>query len=109
MNWAIQKNCCHGVSEVKGLIPNQIAVNKLLAMIIMAVMHISIPKMVYDATRVSPPSNLIGGQIGVQGGDIKSVIGYITPGQLSQDIYKVVEMIIMQANKRSFSGKQKPY
>lgn len=94
MNWAIQKNCCHGVSEVKGLIPNQIAVNKLLAMIIMAVMHISIPKMVYDSTRISAPSNMIGGAIGISGGNIKDSIGYITPGQLSQDIYKVVEMII---------------
>lgn len=99
MNWAIQKNCCHGVSEVKGLIPNQIAINKLVAMIIMAVMHVSIPKMVYDATRVTPPSNLIGGQIGVQGGDIKSVVGYISPGQLSQDIYKVVEMLITQTKE----------
>jgi len=94
MNWAIQKNCCHGVSEVKGIIPNQIAVNKLVAMIIMAVMHISIPKMVYDETRMAAPSNMIGGSIGVSGGNIKDVVGYITPGQLSQDIYKVVEMII---------------
>lgn len=94
MNWAVQKNCCHGVSEVKGIIPNQIAVNKLVAMIIMSTMHVSIPKMVYDATRVTPPSNLIGGQIGVQGGDIKQVVGYITPGQLSADIYKVVELLI---------------
>ena len=94
MNWSLQKNCCHGVSEVKGLIPNQIAVNKLLAMIIMAVMHISIPKMVYDSSRVAPPSNMIGGAIGVAGGNIKDAVGYITPGQLSQDIYKVVEMII---------------
>jgi hypothetical protein len=94
MNWGIQKNCCHGVSEVKGLIPNQIAVNKLLAMIIMAVMHISIPKMVYNASLMSAPSNTIGGAIGIQSGNIKDVVGYITPGQLSQDIYKVVEMII---------------
>lgn len=94
MNWAIQKNCCHGVSEVKGLIPNQIAVNKLLAMIIMAVMHISIPKMVYAKSFVAPPSNQIGGAIGVDGIGIKDAVGYITPGQLSQDIYKVVEMII---------------
>lgn len=94
VNWAIQKNCCHGVSEVKGIIPNQIAINKLVAMIIMAVMHVSIPKMVYDATRVTPPSNLIGGQIGVQGGNIKEVVGYITPGQLAGDIYKIVEMLI---------------
>ena len=94
VNWAIQKNCCHGVSEVKGIIPNQIAINKLVAMIIMAVMHISIPKMVYDATRITAPSNMIGGAIGMQGGNIKDAIGYITPGQLSQDIYKVVEMLI---------------
>ena len=30
----------------------------------------------------------------MQGGNIKDAIGFITPGQLSQDIYKVVEMII---------------
>jgi len=94
MNWSVQKNCCHGVSEVKGIIPNQIAVNKLVAMIIMAVMHVSIPKMVYDATRVSPPSNQIGGQIGIQGNDVNSAIKYITPGQLSPDIYKVVDLLI---------------
>jgi hypothetical protein len=94
MNWALQKNCCHGVSEVTGLIPNQIAINKLVAMIIMAVQHISIPKMVYDATRVAPPSNIIGGQIGVQGGNIKDCVGYITPGQLSSDIYQVVNLLI---------------
>jgi hypothetical protein len=60
----------------------------------MAVMHIAIPKMVYDRTRTAPPSNLIGGQIGVDGGDIKQVVGYITPGQLSADIYQVIDLLI---------------
>jgi hypothetical protein len=94
MNWDIREGCAHGLSEVKGVIPNQRAINKLVSMIILAVMHVSIPKMVYDATRTAPPSNMIGGQIGVQGGNIKDVVGYITPGQLSSDIYKVVDLLI---------------
>jgi hypothetical protein len=93
MNWALRKNCCHGVSEVKGIIPNQIAINKLLAMIILAVMHVSIPKMVYNSSMVTPPSNMIGGQIGVTG-NIRDAVDYITPGQLSNDIYKIVDILI---------------
>lgn len=95
-NWYRRKNCAHGVSEVKGIIPNQMAINKLTSMIILAVMHIAIPKMVYDRTRMSAPTNTIGGAIGVDGtgNGIDGVVKYITPGQLSNDIYKVVDMLI---------------
>jgi len=94
MTWSRRKNCCHGTSEVKGLIPNQIAINKLVAMIIMSVMHTAFPKAVYDNTRIASWSNLIGAAIGVTGGDIKQAAGYIQPGQLSNDIYKIVDLLI---------------
>jgi hypothetical protein len=92
-NWIKRKNCCHGISEVKGIIPNQMAINKLVSMIILAVMHISIPKMIYDSSRMAAPSNMIGGAIGVTG-DPNQVAKYLTPGQLSNDIYKVVDLLI---------------
>jgi hypothetical protein len=94
MNWGRRKNCCHGVSEVKGLIPNQIAINKLVAMIIMSVMHTAFPKAVYDATRIAGWSNIIGGAIGMNGGNVKDAAAYLQPGQLSNDIYKTVDLLI---------------
>ena len=95
-NWLRRKNCAYGITEVKGIIPNQVAINKLVSMVILAVMHIAIPKMVYDKTRMAQPTNLIGGAIGVDGTgqSIKNVIDYITPGQLSNDIYKIIDMLI---------------
>jgi hypothetical protein len=92
-NWLVRKNCCHGMNEVKGIIPNAMAINKLVSMIILAVMHISIPKMIYDSSRMAQPSNMIGGAIGVTG-DPNQVAKYLTPGQLSNDIYKVVDLLI---------------
>lgn len=92
-NWYLRKNCAHGLTEVKGIIPNQMAINKLVSMIILAVMHVAIPKMIYDANTMAAPSNLIGGAIGVNG-DPNQVAKYLTPGQLSNDIYKVVDLLI---------------
>lgn len=93
MNWGRRKNCCHGTSEVKGIIPNQIAINKLVAMIIMSVMHTAFPKLVYDSSRIASMSNMIGAAIGVSG-NIDQAAKYITPGQLSNDIYKVIDTLI---------------
>lgn len=92
-NWGLRKNCCHGLSEVKGLIPNQIAINKLVAMVIMSVMHTAFPKLVYDSSRIAQPSNLVGAAIGVSG-DIDRAAKYLMPGQLSNDIYKTVDVLI---------------
>jgi hypothetical protein len=92
-NWYLRKNCAHGISEVKGVIPNQMAINKLASMIILAVMHIAIPKLIFNNSFMAAPSNLIGGAIGVSG-DVDKVAKYLTPGQLSNDIYKVVDLLI---------------
>jgi hypothetical protein len=92
-NWYENEGCAHGMGEVKGIIPNAIAINKLVSMIILAVMHIAIPKMIYDSSRMAAPSNMIGGAIGVTGNP-NDVAKYLTPGQLSNDIYKVIDILI---------------
>ena len=37
---------------------------------------------------------MIGAAIGVNGGSIKDAIGYITPGQIASDIYRIVDTMI---------------
>lgn len=93
MNWEERKNCSHGAAEVTGIIPNQIAINKLLAMVIMSVMHTAFPKAIYDKTRIAGWSNLVGTAIGVNG-DISGAATYMQPGNLSSEIGSIIDNII---------------
>lgn len=96
MNWEERKNSCHGQAEVTGLIPNQIAINKIAAMLIMSVMHTAFPKMVYDKTRIPKPSNVIGEAIAVEGGtgNVRDLISYMGPGNTAPEAYKLLDTII---------------
>jgi len=98
-NWEERKNSCHGTSEVKEWIPNQIAINKSLAMAVMYAMTSAFGKPIYDKTRIPKWSNVIGEAIGVNG-DITNVATYLQPGRASEDIYKVFESL-MQHTKES--------
>jgi hypothetical protein len=96
MNWKPRKNCCHGESEAKAVIPNQLQVNKLLAMLIMSVMRTAYPKMIYDKTRIEKPSNAIGEAIGIDGGtdNVRNLISYIDGANSSPESYKLLDSII---------------
>jgi len=95
-NWESRKNSFHGVSDVTGLIPNQIYINKIAAMVMLSTMYTAFPKMVYDENLVDNPSNQIGVAIGVNGSDkpISSIIDYITPASVSNDAFSMFERTI---------------
>jgi len=93
MNWEPVKNSFHGMSEVTAMIPNQIYINKSAAMIMLATMYVSYPKLLYDKTRIAQPSNQIGVAIGVDG-ETSGAAQYLNPGQISNDVYKWFEMVI---------------
>jgi hypothetical protein len=93
MNWYDLKNCAYGSAEASGLIPNQIYVNKIAAMIQMASMYTSFPKPIYDKTRMAPPSNQIGTAIGVQG-DITGAFKYAEPPKISSDAFNMFNITI---------------
>ena len=76
MNWDTRKNSCHGVAEVTGLIPNQVYVNKIMALSQLAQMQMSFPKVVYDRTRIREWSNKVAGAIPVNG-DISGAAQYL--------------------------------
>ncbi len=93
MNWEEKKNCIHGLSEVYGLKPNQLFINKAFAQAMLNSMLFSFPKMIYDNSRVRKPSNTIGGMIGVNG-NIEGAIRYLNPPQVSGDLFRLIELTI---------------
>ena len=74
------------MAEVTGLIPNQVFVNKILALSQLNQMQISFPKVVYDRTRIREWSNKVAGAIAVNG-DIGGAAQYLTPPGVSYDAW----------------------
>ena len=87
MNWDTRKNCCHGVAEVTGLIPNQVYVNKIMALSQLSQMQMSFPKVVYDRTRIREWTNKVAGAIPVNG-DIGGAAQYLTPPGMAYDAWR---------------------
>lgn len=98
MNWKKQKNQYHGRAEVTNMIPNQIAVNKLLALVIYSAMNNAMPNLFYNADRMSTPTNEIGKAYAVRGLQPgESINNLFSYGQINQPapiITAVIEMII---------------
>ena len=93
MNWEERKNCAHGISEVFGLKPNQLFINKAFAQAMLNSMLFSFPKIIYDNSRVKKPSNTIGGVISVNGG-IDGAVKYLEPPRVSSDLFKLIDLTV---------------
>lgn len=104
MNWEKQKNQYHGRAVCTGIIPNQIFINKMFAMVMYHLMMSAFPKAVYDAGKIEYWSNEIGEAIAVNdlqiGDDIKKIAGYLEPGNMSNQIVQVIELA-MQYTKET--------
>ena len=87
MNWDTRKNSCHGVAEVTGLIPNQVFVNKILALSQLSQMQMSFPKVIFDRTRIREWSNKVAGAVAVNG-DIAGAAQYLMPPGASYDAWQ---------------------
>lgn len=96
-NWYKQKNTFHGRGEVEGICPNQIAINKMFAMIIYHQMTTAFPVAVYDGDSLESWSNEIGTAFELKGlretgRSIKDVAGYLEPANMSEYIIKVIDL-----------------
>ena len=98
LQWEKQKNQYHGMGVCTSMIPNQIFINRMFAMVMYNLMMTAFPKAVYDADRITNWSNEIGQAIGVRGlmpGDsIKHIAGYLEPGNMSNQIIQAIELTI---------------
>lgn len=99
--WEEREGSCFGESDCWQLIPNQIAINKLLAMNILSTMNTAYPKMIYDQNLVQNPSNQVGAAIAVNGSDknLDQVVKFTQTGQISTDVYKVIDILIQQTKE----------
>lgn len=96
MNWTKRKNCYHGRSVCTGVLPNQLIVNKLLAMGAYADMYNAFPTTFYDKQAVSGFSNKIGKSVGVDtnGQPLSSLVYRFNGVASSSNITPLIELII---------------
>lgn len=97
-NWEKQKNQYHGRALATGLLPNQIFINRMFAMVMYHLMMTAFPKAVYNANAIDLWSNAIGEAIPVTNvgyeTNLKNVATYLEPANMSTQIVQVLEMVV---------------
>ena len=94
-NWEKQKNQYHGRALVTGIIPNQIFINTMFAMVMRHLQLMGFPKTVYNADLISHWSAEVGQAIGVRGlqpGQNISQVAYnLNPADMSNQIIAAID------------------
>ena len=97
-NWEKQKNQYHGRALVTGIIPNQIFINTMFAMVMRHLQLMGFPKTVYNADLISQWSNEVGQAIGVRGlqprQDISQVAYNLQPADMSSQIIMAIDKAV---------------
>lgn len=96
--WDFIQDSFHGEAMITGLIPNQLFINKALAMSMLSIMRTAWPKVVYDRTRIAKWDNRVGGAIGVDG-NVTGVADIIDPAQISPQIAQFITMVIEETEE----------
>ncbi|WP_170308103.1 portal protein, partial [Paenibacillus dakarensis] len=105
MQWERRKKSIFGVGDTEGLIPNQKAVNMLVAMQILSVQLTGWPKLVYKTNAIDPgkvtnaPGEMIEDRMAPGQGD---GVKYLNPGNISASAANLVEAIL--AYTRQMTG-----
>ena len=104
--WEHRKGFSRGSGDVKGIVNNQIEINKTLYRNSQAIKIASIPRVVYAEGRLENPKDLeiIGSPISVKGDaqDISKIVAYLNAAPLSSDAHKLLEQYI--TTTRELSG-----
>lgn len=94
MTWEEIRDCYQGQAAVSGLIPNQIAINKLYAMMIYHEQMNAFPKVFYDRTKIPKWNNRVGEAIGVSGNPNDAVAASFRVVDMSAQLFQVVSDMI---------------
>ena len=98
-NWERQKNQYHGRALVTGIIPNQIFINSMFAMVMRHMQLVGFPKTVYNAEMIPQWSNELGKAIAVRnaaGVDMRAVATNLTSADVSGQIFNVIDRVVAQ-------------
>ncbi len=104
-SWQKRKNCAYGDSEITHLIPNQIAINRMLTASVWAVMMMGVPMTVVNGDVVQQEITNDPGQVlRVYGSaeDVASAVRYVNPPQFSPKFDENIQSLI--ANTLTQSG-----
>lgn len=97
-NWERQKNQYHGRALVTGIIPNQIFINSMFAMVMRHLQLMGFPKTVYNADLISQWNNEVGQAIGVRGlqpgQKISDVAYHMSPADMSNQIIQAIDKAV---------------
>ena len=107
-NWERRRGCAYGASEVTELIPNQIAINRMLTASVWAMMMAGMPIMVVNGDVVTVPLTNDPGQIvTVYGGEeeVSSAVRYVQPpafsGQWEDSVATLINATLTQSGANS--------
>jgi hypothetical protein len=93
LQWTPRKNSCHGEAEATELIPNNIAINKLMATMILWTMLNAYPKVIYDTNRIQSWSNDITAALPVDG-EVGGAAQYLQPNGLPASVQNLFELLV---------------
>ncbi len=94
-NWERQKNQYHGRALVTGIIPNQIFINSMFAMVMRHLQLMGFPKTVYNQDLIGQWNNEVGQAIGVRGlqpgQSMGEVAANLQPADMSAQIIYAID------------------
>lgn len=96
MQWDRRKKSIHGIGDTEGLIPNQKAINTLVAMQILSVQLTGWPKLIYKSGAVNPSlvTNAPGEMVEDHSPPGTNGVSYLEPGPISANAANLVESIM---------------
>ncbi len=97
-----KRDSYHGQAPLTGLIPNQIAVNKLWAMAIRHQHTMAFPKIFYDRQKIKQWTNRVGEAIGINGNPGEAVFTSGRSVDMSEQLLAIVDKTISYT--RDFLG-----
>ena len=107
--WEEEKGYARGISEVRGLIDNQIEINRTATRRAIAVKIGAFPKVVYDKDRVNNPEALdkVGSKIelkDVRADDVGKIVNFLRPATMSPDAYNLQQDLIQGTRELAGAG-----
>ena len=94
-NWERQKNQYHGRALVTGIVPNQIFINSMFAMVMRHLQLMGFPKTVYNQDLIGQWNNEVGQAIGVRGlqpgQSMGEVAATLQPAEMSAQIIYAID------------------
>ncbi|MGN8938927.1 hypothetical protein [Bittarella sp. HCP28S3_D9] len=95
MSWQPVKDCCHGRAAISGLIPNQIFINKLMAMCMEHAKRMAFPKIVYS--RAAFPNgwdNRVGVAVAANGNLADAVTARTATAEMPAQVMTLIDKVI---------------